>query len=302
MTPENDLSVCYLTVTFANDIERFALLRHSIKLFSSDIEHVVCVDSEDLPLFTQRFGGERKLTLIPTSDIIPPWLERLRRFWRRFRKPFMERIAWRMFLDVRFSGWKLQQIVKLTAAPRVTQEAIVFLDSDVFLCGNVTDSDFINSGDLLLLETPAENYEDFTFEAHRQILVGHPFVEKASCFNYIHTPPRFLRRTAARTLAHLEATHKDWQSAIIESSFPAEYNLLGWTVRTVENYAGYRHHPAQPDEWAYVVKDFALLDATLDACREERGSRKFFLIQSNMRESAYIPRARALIEELASHS
>jgi hypothetical protein len=48
-----------------------------------------------------------------------------------------------------------------------------------------------------------------------------------------------------------------------------------------------------------VVKDLHLLDAELDTCRAERGRRGFFLIQSNMKDSSYIPRARALIEDLA---
>jgi hypothetical protein len=296
---ESNGTLCYLTVSYAADIERFALLRRSIALFSPAIAHHVFVDTEDVALFRQRFGTEQGISIRASAEVLPPRIERLRRFWRRFRRPFHDYIGWRLFLDVSFTGWKLQQIIKLAAAPRVAEEAIVFLDSDVFLCAPMPTAAYFSGSDLVLLETPAETYEDFAFEAYRQILVGGGFREPAACFNYIHTPPRFLRRTAARTLAHLEATHDNWPNAIISWTFPAEYNLLGWAARTLEAHAGYRHHLEPPSEWAYVVKDLAKLDAELATCRAEKGRRKFFLIQSNMRDSSYIPRAQALIEELA---
>jgi hypothetical protein len=292
-------SLCYLTASYAADIERFALLRRSITLFSPGIPHHVFVDTEDVALFRQRFGSEPGVTIHASAEVLSPRTERLRRFWRRFRKPLQDYVGWRILLDVTFSGWKVQQIIKLAAAARVAEDAIVFLDSDDFLCHPVAVEDYFAGDDLLLLETPAENYEDFVFEAYRQILVGGAFREKATCFTYIHTPPRFLRRTCARALAHLQTTHRNWERAIIDVSMPSEYNILGWTLRTLEQYHGYRHRPGPKEDWAYMVKDLHLLDAELDTCRAERGRRGFFLIQSNMKDSSYIPRARALIEELA---
>ncbi len=293
-------SVCFLTVSFAQDIERFALLRRSITLFSPATPHHVFVDTEDLGLFRQRFGTEPGLVLHPSSEVLPARIERMRRFWRRFRKPFLAYLGWRFFLEVSYSGWKMQQIIKLAAAPRMAEDAIVFLDSDAFLCRPLASDDFFAGDDLLLLETAAETYEDLAYETDRQILVGGGFREPAACFNYIHTPPRFLRRTAARALAHLEATHGNWQSAIFSWAFPSEYNILGWTLRTLERHEGYRHHPAPREQWAYELKDLDRLDAMLETCRAEGGRRGCFLIQSAMRDLSYLPRARALVEELAA--
>lgn len=102
-----------------------------------------------------------------------------------------------------------------------------------------------------------------------------------------------------RALAHLETTHRDWQNSFMTCPLPSEYNILGWTLRTLENGVGYCRHPDASDQWAYVVKDITQLDAAIATCREERGRRKFFTIQSNMGDSVYLPRVQALIEELA---
>ncbi len=246
-----------------------------------------------------RFRTEQGLTIHSTRNVLQPQIERARKFWRRLRKPFTERFGWRLFVDVKLSGWRIQQVVKLAAAARVPYDAIAFLDSDDFLCGNMTAQDYFIGDDLVLLETPARTYEDYLFDSFRQSLTGHSLMDEASCFNYIHTPPRFLRRTVARTLAHLEATHVCWQRAVIAAEMPSEYALLGWTARVLENYAGYKHNPMGPQNWAYVVKSSDQLDQAMETCRSERGKRAFFLIQSNMGDSQYIPRARALIEELA---
>ena len=293
-------SLCYLSVSYAADIERFALLRHSMALFSSGIEHIVYVHTEDLGLFQRRFGQDRGVTILPFADLLPTRLERMRQFWRRFGRIIKDRIAWRFFLRVNFTGWKLQQIVKLLAATRVPHEAFVILDSDEFLCGRVTAEDFFDGSKLILLEAPAATYQSLAYEAYRQVLVGGWFSDRAECFQYIHTPRRFLRRTAERLLAHLEATHRDWQREFIAAPLPSEYQLLGWCARTLEGRDGYRLRSDPPEQWAYYAMNETDIEPTLALCRAERGRRKFFVIQSNIGDFGYIPRARALIEELAA--
>ena len=64
-------SLCMLTVSHAPDVERFALLRHSLELFAPGFEHVAVVDTEDLPLFSARFGGSPRLRLLPTAAVLP---------------------------------------------------------------------------------------------------------------------------------------------------------------------------------------------------------------------------------------
>lgn len=297
----SSLSLCYMTPSFHGDLERFALLRRSLQLFSPDIPHLAYVDTEDCPLFRKRFGGETNLTIVPSAEILPARIEAERRFWRGWRGWIARRIGWRLGLSASFTGWKMQQIIKLEAAVRVPFDAVVFLDSDIFLCAPVTERDFVADGALTLLETPAATYEDMAFEVGRQLLVDGALHVPVEAFNYIHQAPRFLRRTAATLLDCLRARHQDWHAALLKATFPSEYDLLGYAARVLEGYRGYRLETMPRPEWLYEVKQRSVLEDQMALCRGERGRRKFFLIQSNMRipVDEYLPAAFALIEDLA---
>jgi hypothetical protein len=302
------LSLCYMTPTFGPDIERFALLRYSLRAFSPDILHMAFVDTEDLALFRARFGGEPGLRLVATAEVLPPRVEAQRRFWRSWRGRLADRVVWRLGrlgLGQRaYSGWKLQQIVKLYAAAKAESDAVVFLDSDIFLCGPVAAADYMADADLRLLETPAKLFEDYAFEVSCRILVGERLNAPADANLYIHQAPRFLRRTAMALLAHLEGTHQNWTARFYEQPFPSEYNLLGYAARVLEGYHGYRREMTPSEEWLYEVKERSQLAGALEACSREQGRRKFFLVQSNMQlpEHDYIPAARALIDTLTGRS
>ncbi|WP_270937242.1 DUF6492 family protein [Falsiroseomonas oryzae] len=296
-------SLCYVTPSFAPDIERFALLRRSLALFSPDIPHIAYVDTEDCAQFRDRFGQERNLEIVPTAELLPAAVEAERRFWRSWRGRVAERIGWRLKLGARpFTGWKLQQVIKLEAICRLPHDAAVFLDSDLVLCGRMEAADFFADGRLRLLETPAASYEDFAFEIARQILVGAPLLEPARAFNYIHQAPRFLTRTGQALRRHLDSRHTDWRVRFFRESFPSEYDLLGWATRVLEGYVGYHVEDTPPESWVYNVKTMDALDAQLAECRAEGGHRKFILVQSNLRMpvAEYLPRVQALIEDLAA--
>jgi hypothetical protein len=51
MTTLQSSSVTYITPTFARDIEQFALLRQSMRVFSEGVAHLAFVHSEDCDLF-----------------------------------------------------------------------------------------------------------------------------------------------------------------------------------------------------------------------------------------------------------
>lgn len=298
------LSLCYVTPTFGRDIERFALLRRSLALFSPDIPHLACVDTEDCALFERRFGQERNLRIIPTAEILPPALEAERRLWRSWRGRLAERVGWRLKLGPHpFTGWKMQQIVKLDLLADLPYAAAVFLDSDIVLCGPVTAEDYFEAGRLRLLETPALTYEDYFFEVGRQILIGGDLQAPMQGLNYIHQAPRFLSRTGATLRRHLEAHHRDWRRKFFQQAFPAEYQLLGYAARVLENGEGYCPEPLPPDEWLYCVKETAHLEPQLMRCQAERGRRKFLLVQSNLGlpEAEYLPRIFALIEQITAN-
>jgi hypothetical protein len=151
------------------------------------------------------------------------------------------------------------------------------------MCGRIREEDFITSDNKLrLLETRACNYEDFVFEANRQILFGGSLLARANAFNYIHQAPRFFQRTAASLKTRLSKIHKDWHSSFFQLAFPSEYALLGYAARELENYDGYHIEETPQQEWCYNVKERSDLKRHLELCKEESGKRKFLLIQSNL--------------------
>lgn len=298
-------SIAFVTPTHAKDLDRFRLLRHSLAIFCPHIPHYAFVDTEDLPLFRdlrRNDPAKARLELIATADLLPAEIERERRFWRSLRGRITERLGWRVGLFRRFSGWKLQQLIKIEALANLSEDVGVFLDSDIFLCGPVDPDTFVtDEGAVRLLETPAETYWDLGFEVGRQIVLGRPLAEKADAFNYIHQAPRFLRRTGRRLLEELGRHGPSWRHRLFREPFLSEYDLLGWTARVAENYASYVREPGPPERWTYNALSKDDIDPCLEACRRERGSRKFFLIQSTtgVPVAAYRDRVLALLAELS---
>ncbi|MBB5688311.1 hypothetical protein GXW77_13040 [Roseomonas alkaliterrae] len=296
-------SLCLLTISHAPDVERFALLRHSLELFAPGFEHVAVVHTEDLPLFSARFGGSPRLRLLPTAAVLPAKVERQRRFWGGRPGRWLRHLEWRIPSHARlYSGWKLQQIAKIEAAAELSADAVMFLDSDTFLTHPLVHGDvFDGEGRLHLRECPAETYEDFAFEVGRQILFRGRLTDRAEAFNYILPTPRFLTRTAATLRSALREMHKDWVQTYYRTDFPAEYNLLGHVARAIEGYAGYAPDPRNRDDWGYDVKFPEQLEPAIALCEQEQGRRQFFLVQSNMRmpPADYVPRLRRMIEALA---
>lgn len=295
-------SLCYITPSYAPDIERFALLRRSLRLFSPDIPHLAYIDTEDYGVFKRRFGDDRNLRIMPTSDILPPGVEAERRARRSWRGRTIERVGWRLGLNTRYaSGWKTQQIMKLYGLQCCEFDAAVFLDSDIVLCGKVSQNEYLEGNLLKILQTPALTYEDHAFEVARQILINGELRDQAQMFNYIHQAPRFLKRTAISLVKYLELSWKDWHKKFFEQQFPSEYNVLGYWVREKELYNGYSVNETDYMSWTYNIKNESEFDSQIKLCLNERGRRKFMLIQSNMKmlDADHISRVSEMIEKLA---
>lgn len=295
-------SVCYITPTYGGDIERFALLRESISLFSPDIKHIAYVHTEDCAAFERRFGRQSNLAFCPTSDVLSPILEtRRQRPGKRLSQRFADKFGGPLGLraDI-IPGWLTQQVVKLEALARADVDAVVFLDSDLVLCGPVSAHDHFVDGKLILLEARATNYEDYAFEISRQIIMGGNLLETADAFNYVHVPPRFLSRTASNLITRLRSKDALWQERIVSQQFLSEYNLLGYLAREVERYDGY-HVDRHPENHSYSVKAPSDLAVQIQACRDEGGARKFFQLQSNLSIPAeqYVPKLKTLMLDMA---
>lgn len=294
-------NIVFLTITFGRDIEKFRVLRKSIELFAPQFHHVVIVDDEDINVFQVKFKNNN-LQFLPISDFLSPDLKRWRRQLRGVRRYVLDRIYWRTgkFL-FRTNGWLVQQLAKISFISSCEHENIVFIDSDIFFTSEINNSDLIDKGKLIMLETSAKTYLDNYFEIENSKFLKLDRNIYYHGFNYIHGCPRFRSETGRLLVDKLRNIYSDWQKEFCNYAYLSEYNLLGWIAKNEQNYAGYTRRLEPIDEWGYNVFYPGDLDPMLDLCEREYGVRKFFLIQSNMRidETLYLPRVEAMIERFS---
>lgn len=140
-----------LTVTWSGDLEHFAMLRTSLSRSAlAHCQHIVIVQSEDLPLF-QRFEAPG-LTLRTTKDVLPGDVEEQRLHARRQQARWGRRgtiLAGSLARRVgrpqwpRYTGWHTQQVSKFAAAVACGARTVVVMDSDVIVTPHARPSDFL---------------------------------------------------------------------------------------------------------------------------------------------------------------
>ncbi len=281
-------SVCFVTPTYAPDLWRFALLRQSVRLFSPGIRHYALLDSEDFPMFQERFRDDPGVEFVVSRDLMPRRIEQRRLRSRSWQGALLRRIAWRTrMLPDPLNGWNLQQLKKLYFLKQSPAPNAVFLDSDMVLCAPVLPEYFFHGDALRLLEKPAQTLEDHAFDVCTHLLLHTPLQQRQTFYNYILQAPRFQRETAEALFVQLEGRSdmQDWQDRFMALPFPCEYNLLGYAARELQAYDGYFREPASPHDWIYDMRfqgDESHLEAALATCVEERGTRRVLRVQSTL--------------------
>jgi hypothetical protein len=116
-----DLSYALVTPSFSKDFERCALLIESVERFvAPHVRHYLVIDRRDVPLFTPFASARTKILVV--EDIVPKWVMRvpgIRRFWLSLRTRPVK-------------NWILQQMVKIAIPERITEDVLLYTDSDVF--------------------------------------------------------------------------------------------------------------------------------------------------------------------------
>src|SRR3974377_1826940 len=122
-------SLCVIISTHSADLQRFALLRRSLKLFAAErYRHLALVNTEDYAEFRSHFGEDTDVEIIRSADLLPRDVE------QRRRKSGPRRRTGRFFNRRPIKGWYAQQLMKLFALAGCPTDAAIFIDSDVFLC------------------------------------------------------------------------------------------------------------------------------------------------------------------------
>jgi hypothetical protein len=244
-------TTCLITTTHALDIERFSLLRESIKLFAPGFPQVAIVNTEDRSVFRERFGGETNLEIVASSSVLPREIE------KRRRKSGPRWLTGKWLHRHLIRGWHAQQLMKIYALADCSYEAAVFFDSDVFFCRPLEPEYFYVGERLKLFRRRAVNAEALDFDISTHEILGHALHQITELFDYIFSPCCFRKSTAARLLDELvlrRRTEAKWLRKFLEQKRPSEYNLLGHAATVFEGGAGYQLIECNPDDLHHSIR------------------------------------------------
>lgn len=153
-------SVCFVTPSYAGDLERCRLLVQSRRICAPDIDHYIIVDAPDVPRFATL--ADDRTIIVDTRELLDAELHKL---WGDNGWWFGRRV-----LPMR--GWITQQLRKL-AMPRITNvDVLVNIDSDVVFIRPFHSSLLFEAGNLSLFEVDYRNAEVRNWSRQAAILTG----------------------------------------------------------------------------------------------------------------------------------
>jgi hypothetical protein len=212
-----------VTCSYAPDINRCERLCKSIdRLVPRDIEHCIIVPRRDYSLFHHLHSDRRRV--MTTQDVVPGGF---------FHLPIAKKI-W-LSPDLRpVRGWIMQQITKLSASFAVSNELMLFADSDVEFIRSLNTELIYRSEQLRLHRVPGAKQEGTHRRWHDQAaqLLG----QKPRYFgsDYVGQLITWRRSNLQALHTHLENTHsKPWYQPIAHSLHFSEYILYGAFVEHV---------------------------------------------------------------------
>lgn len=213
------LTYAVVTPSFRGDLERCRLLVESAERFLAPrVQHYLIVDRQDYALF-KPFESARTQVLV-VEELLP---------FRIFRLPGIARLWWSLHMrPVR--NWILQQIVKLTVARCISEDVLLFVDSDTFFCAPFDPASLERDGKVpLYVQTGVAGLLDFNDRWHSVAarLLGLP-VKAPYDTNFIGNVICWRRDEALRLADHLEQ-HSGKRLAVLlsrERVF-SEYILYG---------------------------------------------------------------------------
>lgn len=213
------LSYSLVTPSYWRDLEQCRILVESVdRWVSTGVTHYLVIASRDVTLF--RPLQNHRTEIIVVEDIIPKWLMRLpgmKRFWLSLRTRPVK-------------NWILQQIVKLSVPAAVTQDVLLYADSDMFFVRPHDPRELERDGLVPLFDEVGqrgliENNDRWQGAAAR--MLGLP-VQTDCDHNYINQLITWRRENVISMLEQIrEVTGKDWPLTVASLSQFSEYILYG---------------------------------------------------------------------------
>lgn len=213
------LSYALVTPSYWMDVERCALLIESVERWvAPDVRHYLVIARRDVPLFKPLLRARSQLIVV--EDIIPRWL---------FRLPGMRRF-WFSLKTRPVKNWILQQIVKLSVPQGVTEDVLLYADSDMFFVAPFDPRHFERDGRVPLFAESGQRGllpANDVWQAAASKLLGLP-VETGCDISYVNQLIYWRRDVALAALRRIEAhTGRPWAQAVASLSQFSEYTLYG---------------------------------------------------------------------------
>jgi len=221
-----------VTMCCRADIARCELLIETVDEFVPDfVTHYVIVDKRDFRTFSHLNTGRRKV--LKVEDILPWWIMRVpkaRRWWLSLKSSPIR-------------NWFLQQIVKLSLAMKVYDDAFIFIDADVAFFRPFDPRDWVKDDKLRLFRVPEANATTHV-EWHRTagsvLGLGEKDYFGAS---YIGNLIPWRRENVLRMHAYItEQSGRGWQETICSRWHLSEYILYGVYIDKVLGEAKSGHY------------------------------------------------------------
>lgn len=240
MTMPRDRTAAIVTASYAPDLERCRLLCETIdEHVTGHSRHYILVERGDVALFRQL--ETRNRIVVDERELLPAWL-------RSVSDPtsFFKRRVWFSTRTPPLRGWHVQQLRRIGIAAKATEDALVYVDSDVvflkpFDCGAFWQGDrlrlFRRDGVMETLRTG--DHRAWSRNAGTALGIAAPEV---SPHDYIATLIAWRRDAVEAMCARIEAVHgRHWVEAVAADRKFSECMLYGRFVDEIRGGEGHFH-------------------------------------------------------------
>ena len=216
-----------VTPTYHLDFEQFKLMCESMDHFVHGTwHHYVVVSKADYTLFAP-FNNDRR-TVVENTKILPKWLRYIGKLG-----PIRSGNFWFSWRTGPLFGWHIQQLVKLSMANFVKEEAILIVDSDLFFIQPFKLNTLIKDGRLPFLRSPTdysgrqEPAPVFIDQAKKTLKLP----ATTPSFDYANNIVVWHRQTVIDLCNYIEMLHgKHWIAALSGLHAISEGSLYGLYV------------------------------------------------------------------------
>ena len=223
--------------------------------------HYIIVETDDLVLFKSLSGPRR--TILEMEALLPPSFHHLTRI------PIINNRSLWFSWGTRFMlGWHVQQLVKIEMAFQVSEQGLLYCDSDVFFVRRFDVAGLNNNGRFRFFSSPDKYEESNISNANYIIASGRQLGLKERLFPssaYVENLITWHRPTVQALCAHIQnISGRSWQLALGRKVIISEYTLYGLFVDRIledRSHLIYQHEALCKTVWHREVMDDSALEA-----------------------------------------